>query len=74
MDASCQVGIVKIQKNLAINIQIIIVVSKKLMSAFGKMENNLFNENIYSPSPDPSSDYDSQWSKREFQLGVHWQF
>lgn len=36
--------------------------------------NNLFDHKVYSPSPDPASDYDSQWSERHIELNAKWQF
>ena len=35
---------------------------------------NVFDENIYSPTPDPASDYDNQWSRRYIDLSAQWVF
>ena len=54
------------------NMSLQITVNEKLNLSFSI--SNLFDENIYSPSLDPASDYDSQWSKRKFNLSLYWQF
>lgn len=53
-----------------INLQMIMTNGVTLSAAV----TNIFDKNIYSPSPDPASDYDSQWSRRQFQLNLLWKF
>lgn len=54
------------------NVNLKMAMNEKLSLSF--TVNNIFDENIYSPTLDPSSDYDSQWSKRKIQLRMHWKF
>jgi len=54
------------------NVNLQIAINDKTNLSFAI--NNIFDENIYSPTPDPASDYDSQWARRQLQLSVLWQF
>lgn len=54
------------------NLSLQVDVTKELSLSIGV--NNLFDSDVYSPSIDPVSDYDSQWPGRRVELGVQWQF